>query len=49
MNKLRENRRYAAELQDRMTMQMQQACRTKETSSGASCGCIGGLIADQKA
>lgn len=43
MNKLRENRRYAAELQDRMTMQMQQLVEQRKHRLALLAGALEGL------
>ena len=43
MNKLRENRRYAAELQDRMTMQMQQLVEQRKHRLALLAGALKGL------
>lgn len=43
MNKLRENRRYAAELQDRMAMQMQQLVEQKKHRLALLAGALEGL------
>ncbi len=43
MNKLRENRRYAVELQDRMTMQMQQLVEQKKHRLALLAGALEGL------